>query len=774
MKQNKKPAFSIVVLCFNHFNETTKPCLEKIIKSKTKHSFEIVVVDNASNDGTQDFLRKFKKENNHINIQLIFNTVNKGFSAGNNDGIDAATGDLIVLLNNDTLVSNFWLDKFYKHLDQNKNCGLAAPITNYAGTEQKINFEGLTETNYEKLTKAYTLINKGAFFKTNRLSFFCVVFRKNIIGKVGKLDPIYSIGMFEDDDYCQRVANFGYSIDVLKDCFIYHKGSATFKYLSSEEYSSLFNKNRLLYKNKFCLDWSFTDVALNYLNFFKGELTSSKNILSFKNEFLLRYDDVFKLLVLVKEREMNFINAHPYDKNVSKNTNKLFLYLFHFFKNKSTEIKKVFFYFFIKLYFLGAGFFKKVHKNLQENASVPLKTKINNPMLMTSIFKKIRIEVIESDEFFYIKNKKKLKYSIIATVLNEIDNIDIFTKSIFSQSVRPHEVVIVDGGSNDGTYEFLKSLEGSHKKYNFTIIQKNKCNVAQGRNLAIRHTSNELIVLLDAGSRFSRNFCKQLLHPIIDNPLIDLVSGLTLPESDYPSGWIANKVNYIGYDFTEFLPSARSVLIRRSIYNLIDGGFPEYLTRTGEDTLFMVLYRNVSRHWLINKKANVIWKNPDNLLSLNQLKASYSFGDGESGFGDRNLDSLMKTTQGMSSYYLGKMNRPLVEKRRGVYNASLIFSVTPFELLNDFEESFIKKLINNKHKVFYIQDCYSDLTHDKKILDFDFTLLEIYMIQLFDLEDFCELYHGFNISVYDHLKNKKSFGYTETIRRNFSNVEIFF
>ena len=186
------------------------------------------------------------------------------------------------------------------------------------------------------------------------------------------------------------------------------------------------------------------------------------------------------------------------------------------------------------------------------------------------------------------------------------------------------------------------------------------------------------------------------------------------------------------------------------------------------------MYRNVSGHWLINKKASVIWKNPDNLLSLNQLKASYSFGDGESGFGDRNLDSLMKTTQGMSSYYQGRMNRPLVEKRRGVHNVALIFSITPFEMLGVHEESFIKKLVSNKHKVFYIQDCYSDVTHDKKIIDFDFTLLEIYMIQLFDLEDFCELYQGFNVSIYDHLKNQKSFGYTETIRRNFSNVEIFF
>lgn len=772
--QTKKPVFSIVVLCFNHFNETTKPCLEKIIKSKTKLSFEIVVVDNASNDGTRDFLRKFKKENNHINIKLIFNIVNKGFSGGNNDGIDSAMGDFIVLLNNDTLVSNFWLDKFYKHLDQNKNCGLAAPITNYAGTEQKINFEGLTETNYEKLTKAYTLINKGTFFKTNRLSFFCVAFRKNIIDKVGKLDPIYSIGMFEDDDYCQRITNSGYNIDVLKDCFIYHKGSATFKYLSSEEYSSLFNKNRLLYKNKFSLDWTFTDVALNYLNFFKGELTSSNNIVSFKNEFLLRYDDVCKLLLLIKEREMSFISAHSHDKKIPKNTIKLFVDLVNFLKNKFTVIKKEFFYFFIKLYFCGISFFRNEQKSLLTNINAPLRTTINNPMLMTSIFKKIRVEVIESNGFFYIRNKKNLKYSIIATVLNEIDNIEIFMKSIFSQSIRPDEVVIVDAGSNDGTYEFLKSLEVTRKKCNVRIIQKNNCNVAEGRNLAIKHTSNEYIVLLDAGTRFSHNYCRKLLYPIIENPLLDLVSGITLPESDYFSAWIATKANYIGYDFTEFLPSARSVLIRRSIYNLIDGGFPEFLTRTGEDTLFMVLYRNVSRYWLINKKANVIWKNPDNLLSLNQLKASYSFGDGESGFGDRNLDSLMKSTQGISSYYLGRINRPLVEKRRGVNNVSLIFSITPFELLNDFEGSFIKKLINNKHKVFYIQDCYSDLTHDKKIIDFDFTLLEIYMIQLFDLEDFCELYHGFNISVYDHLKNKKSFGYTETIRRNFSNVEIFF
>ena len=75
-------------------------------------------------------------------------------------------------------------------------------------------------------------------------------------------------------------------------------------------------------------------------------------------------------------------------------------------------------------------------------------------------------------------------------------------KSIFSQTVPPHELVIVDGGSKDGTYEFLRSLEATQKKINVTIIQKNKCNVAEGRNLAIKRTSNEHIVLLDAGTRF--------------------------------------------------------------------------------------------------------------------------------------------------------------------------------------------------------------------------------------------------------------------------------
>jgi GT2 family glycosyltransferase len=253
---------SIVVLCYNGLSETTRPCLESIVKNTPTSDYELIVVDNASSDGTVEYLKNFAAR--YPNTKLHLNSLNKGYAGGNNDGIKLATGRYIILLNNDTLVPKGWLDRLLRLFDAHPALGLVGPITNSAGNEQRVDLDGLTESNYEEISGSYIARQNGIWFTTERLGFFCVAMRRNIPEKIGLLDEQFSLGMFEDDDYCVRTKNAGFEIAVAEDCFVYHKGSMSFKNLSVDSYRSLFENNKLYYCKKHGVEWTFSSIAIAY------------------------------------------------------------------------------------------------------------------------------------------------------------------------------------------------------------------------------------------------------------------------------------------------------------------------------------------------------------------------------------------------------------------------------------------------------------------------------------------------------------------------------
>ena len=119
------------------------------------------MVDNASSDGTPDYLRKVEKEHDNVTGRPQLET-NKGYAGGNNDGMRAATGDCVVLLNNDTLVTPGWLDALLTPLERDRSIGLICPVTNSAGNEQMMVIPSLNEENYVEVSGRYTSEEQGA------------------------------------------------------------------------------------------------------------------------------------------------------------------------------------------------------------------------------------------------------------------------------------------------------------------------------------------------------------------------------------------------------------------------------------------------------------------------------------------------------------------------------------------------------------------------------------------------------------------------------------
>ena len=298
---------SIVVLTYNGLEQATRPCIESVLRHTDLTGNELICVDNASQDGTPDFLRTVAEQPGNIRLQL--NTSNRGYAGGNNDGMRMAQGRYIVLLNNDVLVSDGWLDKLLRLLGEYPRLGMVGPITNSAGNEQRVEIKGLNEDNFERAAAGYLQRQAGHWFIADKLGFFCVALRRSLLDKIGFLDENFGLGMFEDDDFCLRVRHQAkLKLAVAEDCFVFHKGSVSFKKLSYDEYHGLFERNKAYFRQKHAIDWTFSDLALSYWDKFDQDLKASVKTHQQPDpaleRILVRFENFKHLLIQVHQAEI--------------------------------------------------------------------------------------------------------------------------------------------------------------------------------------------------------------------------------------------------------------------------------------------------------------------------------------------------------------------------------------------------------------------------------------------------------------------------------------
>jgi len=242
---------SIIIVSYNGLNETTVPCLQSIFEQTDYPDYEVIVVDNGSTDGTQHYLKVLAGKESRL--QCIFNTTNRGFAGGNNDAIKAATGQILVLLNNDTRVTKGWLERIVSIL-ADPVIGLAGPVSNAAGNEQTIYTAGITPEEILNEGALWARMSRGDIVPMERLCFFCVAMRRDMIDTVGLLDETYGLGFYEDDDYCLRVRNAGLRLICCEDVFVYHRGSASFKTIPKLT-KQLLKSNKRLLEHKFAISY---------------------------------------------------------------------------------------------------------------------------------------------------------------------------------------------------------------------------------------------------------------------------------------------------------------------------------------------------------------------------------------------------------------------------------------------------------------------------------------------------------------------------------------
>ncbi len=213
--------------------------------------------------------------------------------------------------------------------------------------------------------------------------------------------------------------------------------------------------------------------------------------------------------------------------------------------------------------------------------------------------------------------------SVVMTCLNARKGVESFTESIKLQSVKPDEIVVLDGGSTDGTVELLR------KELPEALVMVDQCcnivfsdsPVSVGRNRAIEKARGDIILVTDAGCYLDRDWVKELSEPFKD-PAVSVVGGRYVARIRSRRDLLFSMV--LTSHGGEKEPSSRSIAFRKRIWEIV-GGYPE-VALTADDTSFNEKIKDFK--YIYNPKAVVSWEMPDSWYKFLRQIYRYSKGDG--------------------------------------------------------------------------------------------------------------------------------------------------
>lgn len=249
---------SIVILSYNQLHYT-KRCLDSIRRYTTDVEYELIVIDNGSDPETIEYL------SGQGDLKLIANRENLGFAGGCNQGIQAASGKYIMLLNNDTIVTEKWLYHMVQFLEEHEEAAMTGPLTNATVGKQMIAvpYGGDLEAMQEFARGIADSHAKP--WRTLRLVAFCILVRREVFDEIGMLDTGFQVGNYEDDDFNIRALQAGKQAYISRNSFIHHFMNVSFRQRDiSREKIMLANKAYLEQKWKH-IDWNHHAAYNSYM-----------------------------------------------------------------------------------------------------------------------------------------------------------------------------------------------------------------------------------------------------------------------------------------------------------------------------------------------------------------------------------------------------------------------------------------------------------------------------------------------------------------------------
>jgi GT2 family glycosyltransferase len=246
------PFASIVVV--SHGSEAlTRLCIESVLADTAAPPFELIVVDNGSHDGSRAYLQTIARR--FPRTELLLNDENRGFAAACNQGLACARGELLVLLNNDTIVAPGWLERLAAHAAE-PSIGLIGAVTNRIGNEAEVPVAYETYGDFLAEAAQRAREHAGRRFELPMPAMFCLALRRDVYDRLGPLDEAFGAGTLEDDDYAERARRAGLGRVCAEDVLVHHFGEGSLGELFADgSHGELLAANRARFERKWGMSW---------------------------------------------------------------------------------------------------------------------------------------------------------------------------------------------------------------------------------------------------------------------------------------------------------------------------------------------------------------------------------------------------------------------------------------------------------------------------------------------------------------------------------------
>ena len=220
------PSVSVIVLSYNT-RDLTLTCLEHFAPQALATGWEVIVVDNGSQDGTVSAVnRKFPQ------VKVVRSEENRGFAAGVNLGLAQAQGEAILLMNSDVLASFAALSALPAFLDAHPQVGALSPrLCTREGAPQAFAYGGDPTLGYLLRRGLHRLLGRGPLhdwaietpIEVDWVSGACLCVRRETLEQVGLLDERFFL-YFEDNDWCLRMRQAGWKVMYVPTVAVVHLG----------------------------------------------------------------------------------------------------------------------------------------------------------------------------------------------------------------------------------------------------------------------------------------------------------------------------------------------------------------------------------------------------------------------------------------------------------------------------------------------------------------------------------------------------------------------
>ncbi len=220
-----------------------------------------------------------------------------------------------------------------------------------------------------------------------------------------------------------------------------------------------------------------------------------------------------------------------------------------------------------------------------------------------------------------------MRVSVCITLFNEEKSIKALLESLLTQSKKPDEIVIVDGGSTDKTVNIIKNFR--NKKIR---LIKQKSTRSAGRNLSAKLAKNEIIAMTDGDCIAKKDWLERLTAPFMEkkNGVVAGFYEMTAKNAFQKAAGYFLGITSERYNVDKFLPSTRSIAFRKNIWQKI-GGFPESDNNRAEDTDFNYKAIKAGVKFVRVREAKVEWRIPDNISEFAKKIYQYAKWDAEYG-----------------------------------------------------------------------------------------------------------------------------------------------